>query len=237
MNDSINNILYLLERIDPQYRDYSLLTEGAESLSRLYENSSSNDITNDLKRYFQLCQLSDFGDANSSIEASKLHEKLMESLLLFHQNTDDRKIFARILSYMRNLFATKMKIKVTTNDNYEWHVEMEANDGSYNLDNTVIISSYNVENDKAFDEIVYTTHEGVIWEETEDTTDYNGRSVFNCSHARMSDEMKEKIHSMGLIPGICHWGSYHEDFVECVGVLPSMKKEAEKRGVNFKCCF
>ena len=202
MNDSINNILYLLERIDPQYRDYSLLTEGAESLSRLYENSSSNDITNDLKRYFQLCQLSDFGDANSSIEASKLHEKLMESLLLFHQNTDDRKIFARILSYMRNLFATKMKIKVTTNDNYEWHVEMEANDGSYNLDNTVIISSYNVENDKAFDEIVYTTHEGVIWEETEDTTDYNGRSVFNCSHARMSDEMKEKIHSMGLIPGM-----------------------------------
>ena len=181
--------------------------------------------------------MSDFGDANSSIEASKLHEKLMESLLLFHQNTADREIFARILPYMRNLFATKMNIKVTTNDSYEWHVEMEANDGSYNLDDTVIISSYNVENDTAFDEIVYCTHEGVIWEETEGTTDYNGRSVFNCIHARMSEEMKQKIYSMGLIPGISHWGSYHEDFVECVGVLPSLKKEAEKRGVNFKCQF
>ncbi len=31
MNNTIDNILYLLERIDPQYRNYSLLTEGAES--------------------------------------------------------------------------------------------------------------------------------------------------------------------------------------------------------------
>jgi hypothetical protein len=90
--------------------------------------------------------------------------------------------------------------------------------------------------------IVYQTHSGV----KEINSEYrpgseNGSTGVYFTSAVMTDEMRQKILDMHLVPALRVEGSYHENFIDCVGILPeyvsSIKDKPGYGNIFFECKF
>lgn len=209
----------------------------------IFESQMDNtDITDDVLRYLSWSQM---GQSNPmfSVEASKLHNKLMNTLCLNHENEEDRRTFASILSYIKILekragiktikIQSFSDLLITTNLynslNWEGEILLDVND----FENGDINYIYNYG-------IVYKTMDGVIYGGSEyHDGSCNGSSGYYTTSARMSDEIKQHIYSLGLVPALLVTGSYHENFLYSVGVLPEMvsKLKEEDFGIHFDCKF
>jgi hypothetical protein len=70
----------------------------------------------------------------------------------------------------------------------------------------------------------------------------NGSCGYVTTSAVMTDEMKQHIYNMGLIPALFETGSYHENWIYAVGIIPKymtqIKNEEELEDtIFFECEF
>ena len=126
---------------------------------------------------------------------------------------------------------------VTTNDDDEWN-------NNFYIEGDDFSEKYGARNDEQYG-IVYKTQSGV----ERLGFDYrpgsvNGSSGYYTTHAKMTDEMKKKIYDMRLVPALFVDGSYHENWVYSVGILPqyvSQLKKDDETGMGnelyFNCEF
>ena len=221
-----------------------VLIESTMDFSDLYCADEGTDITEYVMRYIRW---SGYGekDPTFSIAASKLHDALMYTLSLDHEDEDDRKGFSRVLGLCKSIANTVglRSIKnaggdgwwITTNDNDEWN-------NNFYIEGDDFSEKYGARNDEQYG-IVYKTQSGV----KHLGSDYrsgsvNGSSGYYTTHAKMTDEMKKKIYDMNLVPALFVEGSYHENWVYSVGVLPQyvsqLKKDDETENeLYFNCEF
>lgn len=197
------------------------------------------DITSDIKRYVELCQMSEFDSAQSSvasIEASKLHDSLMNRLYLDHEDEDDRLVFAKILANLRSLLSLKeMDIRIYDEGGSFTAVPGISTDSSATV-NSTSFDAWEISNDKPIQPILYSEYgdEGIEYDKSDDCHGVDGGN--GCGlHYHITDEMRDKIYGMGLIPGIQDLSTYHNSIIHVVGVAPSLAKYAERYGINLKC--
>ena len=215
-----------------------LLTESEMEFDNLYYLRSGDDMT---KYVIDYIRWSKYGekDPSFSILASKLHDALMYTIGLYHSDENDRKAFAKILSYCRSLMATVGIKKIECGRGWDWTVMTNKNE------NTVSIDSDDFKED-SLDHVLnyaiaYETREGV----KSLKSDYrpgsiNGSCGYVTTSAVMTDETKQTIYGMGLIPALYVCGSYHENWVYSVGILPQyltkIKNDEELRDTIFLDC-
>lgn len=215
------------------------LLEAQNDFSNLYAVNNGDNITDYVFTYLRYSQMGK-SDANFSIIASQLHDGLMNTLGLDHEETEDRETFARILGYIR-ILQKHLDITSITICNYaDWEINASGAEEIY-------IEAWDFHEKGHIDDIydkaiVFKDRDGIDYI----STDYregscNGSSGYYTTHAKMTEEMKQKIYRMGLVPALLEFGSYHENFLYSCGVLPEMvsilKKQDEDESVHFKCEF
>ena len=215
------------------------LLEAQNDFSNLYAAGNGDNITDYVFKYLKYSQMGR-SDANFSIMASQLHDGLMSTLGLNHEETEDRETFARILGYIRILQKHVDITSITINSYANWEINASGAEKIY-------IDAWDFQEKGYIDyiynkAIVFRSNDGIV----SIHTDYrdgscNGSSGYYITHAKMTDEMKQKIYGMGLVPAILEHGSYHENFLYSCGVLPEMvslvKKQDEDSSVHFDCEF
>ncbi len=201
-----------------------IITESEMDFGNLYELKDGSDITKHVMDYINWSQRGQ-KDPSFSILASKLHDALMYTLSLNHENEKDRKTFVKILNYCKDINRTvgieKIEYAFSTSP---WIITTERGD---EFEKEIYIDVYDFE-DETLEywrvlryAIAYKTDEGVHHLKS----DYrpgscNGSCGYVTTSAVMTDEMKQKIYSMGLIPALYESGSYHENWIYAVGILP-----------------
>ena len=176
-----------------------------------------------------------------------LHDALMYTLSLNHENEKDRKTFVKILNYCKDINRTvgieKIEYAFSTSP---WIITTERGD---EFEKDIYIDVYDFE-DETLEywrvlryAIAYKTDEGVHHLKS----DYrpgscNGSCGYVTTSAVMTDEMKQKIYSMGLIPALYESGSYHENWIYAVGILPKFLTQIKndenlKDTIFFNCKF
>lgn len=180
-----------------------------------------------------------------SIEASYLHDSLMNSLALEHENQEHRKRFANVINYARMLFK-RFPVKCVTYHNATWNFNFEGEN-----ENMITIDGFDLQNEDIFNE--YASYYGIVFE-TQDGIECNYRyttggmleSGYVVKNAKMTEEMQNKIRSMGLVPAIKITGTYHITTAYGVGILPEfvnkVKNECEddlyaKFIISFDCIY
>lgn len=227
----------------------SALIESVENFDGLFSANNGSNITEYVIKYLSWSVI---GERNPlfSKEASKLHDGLMGTLCLFHENEEDRRIFADIIRYLR-ILNKRMGIKsvvVSTSDT--WDVEFNGGQSNEVINQIDYISidprEFKYQNNSRnllWTSVVFETHDGI---ENRDydyrSGSWNGSSGYYTSQAEMTKEMKQKIYAMGLVPALRVTGSYHENFIYSVGVLPDMVSKIKKvgedeMGLYFDCKF
>lgn len=211
----------------------------------IFEDSSQgDDITDELRQYIELSIKAEFGDAESSKRACQMHRDIMDKLCLEHEEEYDRKCFARILTLIKPYLKKGREYRLVRAGGGV-KVQKQIN-GEYKDIITYYASDENgVEN--YCEPIPFSTEEGIVideWETTYNTSDGGmGRSAV---HGHMTEEMYNKIKSMGLIPAISEDYSCHWSWIYAVGVEPSLKHVVDKDNeeddywkpyINFDCKF
>jgi hypothetical protein len=232
------------------YRTFkSYLKEAKMDFDYLYIADNGSDITEYVLNYLSWSEMGKM-NADYSIMASKLHQALMYTLSLSHESQQDRRTFSNILRYLRILKKRVgiRSIKLYSDCGSGWQVSIEKTYDmeSWTLDDQVFINGYDFED---YNNIAYIWDKAIVYKsdggyET-GGTDYrpgsdNGSSGYYTTSAKMTDEMKQKIYSMGLVPALQVSGSYHENFIDSVGVLPEMVSALKKNknsGIYFECEF
>ena len=221
-----------------------LVTEAKMDFDFLYFLKDGDDITKYVNDYLNY---SIYGekDPSFSILACKLHDALMYSIGLYHDEENDRRAFSKILNYCKYINRT-VGIKNIKYDSGCWVLTTNVDD-SFNDADTKYIDPWDFK--EGFEPrvlgmaIAYQTFEGVKTL----STDYrpgsdNGSSGDYTTSAVMNEEMKQKIYSMHLVPALLVEGSYHENFVYSVGILPQYVSEIKndeyyKDVIYFDCKF
>ena len=210
----------------------------------LYNMDIDGDLTEYVANYIKWSQYGE-KEPSFSIMASKLHDALMYSLNLNHEDENNRQIFVRILDYCKRLMRTvgvqSIKCKYG-----KWQVTTDSSD---KLRNGITIDPYDFINE-TFDDfeilryaVAYETSEGVQHLDTGfHPGSVNGSCGYVTTHAAMTDSMKQHIYSMHLVPALMVRGSYHENWVYSVGVLPqyvSLIKDMDELEdiIFFECSF
>lgn len=211
----------------------------------IFEDSSQgDDITGELRQYIELSIKAEFGDAESSKRACQMHRDIMDKIYLEHEEEYDRKCFARILTLIKPYLKKGREYRlVPTGGGIT--VQKQIN-GEYKDIVTYYATDENGVNTNS-EPILFSTEEGIVvdeWETTYNTSD--GGMARSAVHGHMTEEMYNKIKSMGLIPAIsvdysCHWS-----WIYAVGVEPSLKHVVDKDNeeddywkpyINFDCKF
>lgn len=230
----------------------NMLNEAQMDFSHLYSLASNRSIfsfdnDNDIKEYVvNYINWSSRGefDPSFSVLASKLHDALMYTLGLKHEDVNDRRTFARIIGYCRTLLKTIDVSKIECSFG-RWFIAP-----NYSSGNSAMMSIYTKDfkngeyssGDILSRAIVYETHSGV----KKLDSDYrpgseNGSTGVYCTSAIMTDEMKQKILDMHLVPALLVDGSYHENFIYSIGILPeyvsSIKNKPGYGNIFFDCKF
>ena len=224
-------IIHILEE-----QSRNIFEASGENYDYLYDAREGTDITDALKKYFSY---SVYGERNPMFSkiASKIHKMLMYTLSLYHEKTDDRKVFAKILTYIKSLFDRGYAKKVELCDYYCWVIILDTNSSAY--DDRVYIRAKSFINGSPYNyAIVFSSYDGfkVIDVECHDGS-CNGSSGYFVTKAVMTDEMKKSIEDKGLVPALRVEGSYHENFVTSVGVLPEYVSKLKDCGLYFDCKF
>lgn len=224
----------------------NLLESSGDEYDYIYASREGDDITDAIKNYFSYSVYGEKDPMFSKI-ASKIHDALMFSLCLHHERTEDRKRFASILSYLKILFS-KVEIKnIEIGYNYDWYVNLANKDNDLDCRYIIIDKEDFEDDDKAYRyAIVFKTQDGI----NHISTDYrpgsiNGSCGYYTDKAEMDDEMKQKIIGMGLVPAIVESGSYHENWLYSVGILPQYVSKLKKaqdesmwgKSIFFDCKF
>lgn len=210
-----------------------------ESVKKVLKENKEVDITDKIFEYLRYTQ---FGQTNGmfSIEASKLHDNLMRSIGLYHDDEEDRRAFAIILNYIKVL-NKRVGIKSINASCSTLHIIPKKGTENIVLKTWDAMYGDNLLNSPYKYGIVFKTNEGV----QNLHIDYrygsekwsNGRYV---DSAKMEDDMKQKIYNMGLVPALLNSGTYHENYIYSVGILPEFVntiKNDEDSDVYFECEF
>lgn len=199
----------------------------------LLESSGEINITNDLRSYIKMANMGEMGDADMSKRACELHERLMEYMDLYHFEPEDREMFAQVLSFFSKLLKLNTEVAIYADG---------SNTVKYKIGDAKFPESFNVNDgtDK-YDAIIYKSFKGAIVDNVE-WDDYGGDDPYNSNmiilKAHLDDSTINDIRGMGLIPALCITGSFHEQFVYAVGILPSeAHKFDEDNGIYFKCVY
>lgn len=210
-------------------------------LHLLLTEAESSDIKEKVLKYLNYSELGK-KDPMFSIEASKLHDELMYSLGLYHEEEEDRRAFINILKYIRILKRRRNIKSIIANQYDYWTIFFDDSDQE------VCIDSFDAKDPNGLLDEPYkygiafkaNINDGIDFLEFSDDSD-KAHAYSYVTKARMKDEMRQKIYDMGLVPALLVEGSYHENFVFCVGVLPefvsSMKKDSDWHDVFFECKF
>lgn len=219
-----------------------ILFETKSKYDYLFDISSDLDITNEVMTYLSWSKMGENSPV-FSVEAAKLHEALMSTLYLFRDDREDCIKFANILNYIRVLQKRVGILSIMASGNDEWDITIDVDDEMDSDKKHIDINPYDFGDDSFYYGIVYSSWQG--WKQIQG--DYhggstNGSSGYYTVSAKMDEDMKQKIYSMGLVPALKVTGSYHENFVECVGILPEfvsrIKKETEGEDtIFFECEF
>jgi hypothetical protein len=223
----------------------NLILETEMNFDFLYSLHDDDDITKYVMDYINWTE---YGkkDPSFSILASKLHDALMYSLALYHENEKDRKTFVKILNYCNSINKT-VGIDKIKYEYRKWCIYTK-NEDKWN--NTIFIDTREFNDefktspyDKLRIAMVYQTYEGykvlkTIYRPGSD----NGSSGDYITSAIMNEDMKQKIYNMHLIPALLVEGSYHENWVYSVGILPQYLTEIKndeklKDVIFFDCKF
>lgn len=209
----------------------NLIEASEENYDFLYDAKEGDDITDVIKKYFSYSIYGERDPMFSKI-AANIHERLMYTLCLWHEETESRKLFASIMTYVKSLFNRGIVQNIEIGHNYTWRVNLLDND-DIDLDYISINKNYFEDDSDAYRyAIVFKTQDGIkhLKNDFHDGSN-NGSTGYYTSKAVMTDEMKEKIIGMGLVPAIMESGSYHENWLYSVGVLPEYVSKV-KRGQN-----
>lgn len=222
-----------------------------ETVKRAIFESQNNydhlwdDDTNILKEVMQYIEWSQMGEmnANFSIEASKLHDTLMAIMSLDHQDQNDRRTFAKILNYIKILHKRIGIQSIVVENGNTLRIETTLCDKDDNEEGIIYIDTLDFETSNTNPlkyGIMYRTHEGVmrgsyVYREGS----YNASSGIYITDAEMTKEMKQHIYNLGLVPALEVAGSYHENFIYAIGVLPDMVSLLRKYSdtIFFDCKF
>lgn len=220
-----------------------LLAEAKMDFSNLYNLRHNENITEYVINYINWSGRGEF-DASFSMLASRLHDGLMHTLGLNHENQRDRRAFARIISYCRTILKTIDIEKIeTAMFGYGWHISTNHHKGNWammHIDPDDFKNGEYSHGNLLHRAIAFESRDGVkklnsIYRPGSS----NGSTGIYCTSAIMTDEMQQKIRGMGLVPALCIDGSYHENFVDSVGVLPKYVPYIKKSYGNiiFDCKF
>ena len=223
-----------------------IITESEMDFGNLYELKDGSDITKYVMDYISWSQRGQ-KDPSFSILASKLHDALMYTLMLDHGNEEDRKAFVKVLNYCKDVNRTvgieKIEYLFSTSP---WVITTKNGD---EFEKDIYIDIYDFKDDSMTHwhllryAIAYKTDDGV----QHISTDYrpgscNGSCGYVTTSAAMTDEMKQHIYDMGLVPALFNTGSYHENWVYAVGILPKYvtqikNSEELEDTIFFECEF
>ena len=211
---------------------------SGEDYDYLYTASEGTDITDVLKKYFSY---SVYGETNPMFSkiACRIHKRLMYTLSLYHEDIYDRKEFAKILTYVKSLFDRGYVKKVELYDRYYWVIRLSTSDSERLYGDSVFIRAGTfINGNPYYYAIVFSSHDGfkVLDSENREGSE-NGSSGYFITKAVMTDEMKKRIKDKGLVPALSVEGSYHENFVKSVGVLPEYVSKLKHSCLFFDCKF
>lgn len=201
-----------------------IIAESEMDFGNLYELKDGTDITKYVMDYINWSQRGQ-KDPSFSILASKLHDALMFTLFLNHEYEEDRKVFVKILNYCKDINRTVGIEKIEASfDSSPWKILTKEGD---DFERDIYIDVYDFKDDSMTYwhmlryAIAYKTDDGVQHlKTTYRPGSCNGSCGYVTTSAVMTDEMKQKIYSMGLIPALYESGSYHENWIYAVGILP-----------------
>lgn len=186
------------------------------------------EITQKLKDYLEVSMMGEMGDRSMSEYACRMHDELMRLMGLSHQDIEDRKIFSKILGFAKNLFSLNCDMRVSIRDRKYLKIRDSK---SFSTSG----KSYNIKKwGEEMDGVVYKTTTGVIqdktvsWNQGDEGYEYE-YDGYQVQHAHLSQAIINKIRSMGLVPAIDVNGTFHENFVEARGILPSMVNVYRRR--------
>ena len=223
-----------------------LLRESSMDFGGLYGASDGDDITSYVRQYIEWSFYGENGSSSFSILASKLHDALMCTFGLEHNEESDRKAFVRILNYCRSIDAT-VGIDRIEYECGRWLIYTKSDEIGHNI---IYVDAWDFKDGfmpggiKMLGlSIAYETQDGfrVLDDEYRPGSD-NGSCGIYITSAVMDEDMKRKIYSMKLVPALYVEGSYHENWVYCVGILPQFVSKIKsedrlKKSVYFECRF
>lgn len=220
----------------------SYLKEAKMEFDNLYSFREGSDITKYVLDYLSWSEMGKM-NPNFSALACKLHKALMYTLSLYHEEENDRITFSRILRYLRILNKHTNIKSICVHRRCKWKVSIEQTNG--NDISSIVIDAYDFDASLWNKAIVFEANDGVeiLEKERHDGTQFFSTGLY-ITNAKMTEEMKRKIYAMGLVPALRVIGSYHENFIFSVGVLPEMVSALKKiedddneMGLYFSCEF
>lgn len=237
------NVVKRLSNIIYESVKKELIREAEMNFDYLYGYNSGEDITKEVIQYLSWSQMG-MSNPTFSIAANKLHEALMSTLYLSHDEEEHRRAFALILNYIRSL-NKRIGIKEIITTGGEWELTTNASDEVIYID-TYDFYSGKIDNPQRYG-VLFETRDGIeVGKLDYRAGSYKGSSGYYHKSAKMTEEMKQHIYSMGLVPALKVAGSYHENFFFSVGVLPEMVSVIKKfdeddewygSGIYFECEF
>ena len=223
-----------------------IIRESIEKV--LFEHQTSepwfergDDVTEAVMKYLKYSQ---YGERNPmfSIEANKIHSGLMKSMWLFPEEPEDRKKFANILYYIKVLLKHNWSFSIKVDeDGDQWVITFKDFADDIRRPTKVYTNDIGEGYYASFSPFKSRMGEGIncSGHERRFNGDY-GYSYY--TKASMTDEMQQKIRSMGLVPCLFVTGSYHENFLYALGIIPEFADKLEhakinEDGLHFDCVF
>ncbi|MBP5456343.1 MAG: hypothetical protein J6Y37_07565 [Paludibacteraceae bacterium] len=214
---------------------------GKNKYDYIYNSGADANIKDEMYTYIKYTNYGE-SDPLFSIEASKLHDALMYKLGLKHAEEDDRKVFSYVLFYIRNL---KRRANIVT-INGDWNcLLITIDDGGgeehyAEIDFDDIKYGEGLNHDVTRYAIAYKSTDGVKRLKTDYRSgSHNGSSGYYTTQAVMDDDTRKKIYAMGLVPALMEVGSYHENWIYSVGIIPEYVNEVKRNCdyIFFDCKF